>query len=76
MFVEQNSQKCINIGFENLSVKDTSGFKSASLDKLVSMTKYDNTDEKDRSKCGKWIWRDNWPSNCRYSSQNDIIKSD
>ena len=71
--IAQNSQKCINIGFDSLSVKDTSGFKSASLDKLVSMTKYDNTDEKDRS---KWIWRDNWPSNCRYSSQNDIIKAD
>ena len=71
--IAQNSQKFINIGFDSLSVKDSSGFKSASLDKLVSMTKYDNTDEKDRS---KWIWRDNWPSNCRYSSKNDIIKAD
>ena len=71
--IEQNSQKCIKIGFEILSEKDTSGFKSASLDKLVSMTKYENTDEKEQS---KWIWRDNWPSNCRYSSQNDIIKAD
>ena len=71
--IAQNSQKYINIGFDSLSVKDTSGFKSASLDKLVSMTKYDNTDEKDRN---KWIWRDIWPSNCRYSSQNDIIKAD
>ena len=37
------------------------------------MTKYDSTDEKDRS---TWIWRDNWPSTCRYRSKNDIIKTD
>ena len=37
------------------------------------MTKYDNTDEKDRS---KWILRDNWQSNFRYSSKHDIIKTD
>ena len=30
--IAQNSQKFINIGFESLSVKDTSGFKSASLE--------------------------------------------
>ena len=52
--IAQNSQKFINIGFDTLSVKDTSGCKSASLDKLVSMTKTDNTDEKDES---KWILR-------------------
>ena len=39
--IAQNSQKFINIGFDSLSVKDSSGFKSASLDKLVSMTQYD-----------------------------------
>ena len=37
------------------------------------MTKYDNTDEKDRS---KWVLRDNWQSNFRYSSTNDIIKTE
>ena len=71
--IAQSSDKFINIGFDSLSVKDSFSFITASLDKLVSMTKYDNTDEQDRS---KWIWRDNWPSNCRYSSQNDIIKAD
>ena len=65
--IAQSSDKFINIGFDSLSVKDSFSFITASLDKLVSMTKYDNTDEQDRS---KWIWRDNWPSNCRYSSQN------
>ena len=34
------------------------------------MTKYDNTDEKERS---KWVLRDN---NFRYSSKNDIIKTE
>ena len=38
----------INIGFDSLSVKDSFNFITASLDKLVSMTKYDNTDENDK----------------------------
>ena len=37
------------------------------------MTKYDNTDEKDTS---KWILRDHWQSNCRYSSKSDIFKTE
>ena len=71
--IAQNSEKFINIGFDSLSVKDSFSFITASLDKLVSMTKYDNTDEKDRS---KWILRENWQSNFRYSSKNDIIKTE
>ena len=35
--------------------------------------KYDNTDEKDRS---RWVLRENWQSNFRYSSKNDIIKTE
>ena len=71
--IAQNSEKFINIGFDSLSVKDSFSFITASLDKLVSMTKYDNTDEKERS---KWVLRDNWQSNFRYSSKNDIIKTE
>ena len=71
--IAQNSEKFINIGFDSLSVKDSFSFITASLDKLVSMTKYDNTDEKDRR---KWVLRDNWQSNFRYSSKNDIIKTE
>ena len=71
--IAQNSEKFINIGFASLSVKDSFSFITASLDKLVSMTKYDNTDEKDRR---KWVLRDNWQSNFRYSSNNDIIKTE
>ena len=44
--IAPNSEKFISIGFDNLSVKDSFSFITASLDKLVSMTKYDNTDEK------------------------------
>ena len=69
--IAQNSNKSINIGFDSLIVKDSFSFRTASLDKLVSMTKYDNTDEKDES---KWILRDHWQSDCRYSSQSDIFK--
>ena len=71
--IAQNSEKFISIGFDSLSVKDSFSFFTASLDKLVSMTKYDNTDEKDRR---KWVLRDNWQSNFRYSSKNDIIKTE
>ena len=71
--IAQNSEKFINIGFDSLSVKDSFSFITASLEKLVPMTKYDNTDEKERS---KWVLRDNWQSNFRYSSKNDIIKTE
>ena len=71
--IAQNSEKFLNIGFDSLSVKDSFSFITASLDKLVSMTKYDNTDEKERS---KWVLRENWQSNFRYSSKNDIIKTE
>ena len=46
--IAQNSDKFINIGFDSLSVKDSFSFITASWDKLVSMTKYDDTDEKDK----------------------------
>ena len=52
--IAQNSNKSITIGFYSLIAKDSFSFGTASLDKLVSMTKYDNTDEKDES---KWILR-------------------
>ena len=71
--IAQNSEKFINIGFDSLSVKDSFSFITASLEKLESMTKYDNTDEKERS---KWVLRDNWQSNFRYSSKKDIIKTE
>ena len=71
--IAQNSEKFINIGFDSLSVKDSFSFITASLEKLVSMTKYDNADEKDRS---KWVLRENWQNNFRYSSKNDIIKTE
>ena len=70
--IAQNSDMFINIGFDSLSVKDSFSFITTSLDKLVSMTKYDNTDEKDKS---KWILRDHWQSNCRYS-KSDIFKTE
>ena len=68
--IAQNSEKFMTIGFDSLSVKDSFSFRTASLDKLVSMTKYDNTDEKDKIKL---ILRDHWQSNCRYSSKSDIF---
>ena len=57
--VAQNSNKSITIGFDSWIVKDSFSFRTASLDKIVSMTKYDNTDEQDES---KWMLRDHWQS--------------
>jgi len=37
------------------------------------MTKYDNTDEKDKR---KWILRDHWQRNCRCSSKSDSFKTE
>ena len=37
------------------------------------MTKYDNTDEKDKSKL---ILRDHWQSNCRHRGKSDIFKTE
>ena len=71
--IAQNSDKFINIGFDSLSVQDSFSFITASLDKLVSMTKYDDTDEKDKR---KWILRDHWQSNCSYSSKSGIFKTE
>ena len=50
-------KKLINIGFDSLSVQESFSFMTASLDKLVSLTKYDNTDDKEKS---KWILKENW----------------
>ena len=71
--IAQNSEKFINIGFDSLSIKDSFSFISAALDKLVSITKYDNTDETDKS---KWVLRENWQNNFKFSSKNDIIKTE
>ena len=43
------------------------------VDELVSMTKYDNTDEKGNS---KWILPENRQSNFRYSSKDAIVKTE
>ena len=58
----QISETSINISFESLSVKDSFGFLTASLEKLVSLSKYGNTDEKDKS---KWLLRHNWQDSFR-----------
>ena len=74
----QNSEKLWKvyqrrIWFDSLSVKGSFRFITASLDELVSMTKYDNTDEKGNS---KWILRENWQSNFRYSSKVAVVKTE
>ena len=63
----------LRISFESLSVKDIFGSLIVSLDKLILMSKYDNTDEEDKN---KWLLREHWKDNFRFSSKNDLIKSE
>jgi len=68
--IAPNSEKFISIGFDSLSVKDSFSFITASLDTLVSMTKYDNTDEKKNK--SKWILRENWQSKLRHNRKKGM----
>ena len=43
--VAHTSEKFINIGFESLGAQDTFWFLTASLEKLVSMSKYDDEED-------------------------------
>ena len=59
--IAQNSEKFINTEFDSLSVKDSFSFITASLDKLVSMTKYDKQIKQDKN---KWVLREKRQRNC------------
>ena len=62
--IAQNSEKFITFSFKNLCFKDSFSFLSASLDKLVRLTKYE-----DRKK------RENWEEKFKYSKRNPYVKT-
>lgn len=61
--IAQNSEKIITFSFKNLCFKDSFSFLSASLDKLVRLTKYED---------GKK--RENWEEKFKYSKRNPSVK--
>ena len=44
--IAQNTEKNVTFAFQRLSFKDSFAFLTASLDKLVGLTKYENYDPK------------------------------
>ena len=62
--IVQNSEKFITFSFGYFQFKDSSSFLSASLDKLVSLNKYEGNDKiKD------------WENNFKYTQTNPHIKT-
>ena len=62
--IAQNSEKFITFGFRNLCFKDSFSFLSASLDKLVKLTKYEEGEK-----------RENWETKFKHSKRNPYVKT-
>ena len=63
--IAQNSEKFVTFKLKELEFKDAFSFLSSSLDKLVKLTKYKETDS-----------RNNWTENCEFSKTSKYITSD
>ena len=66
--IAQNSEKFISFGFDHLIFKDSFGFLSSSLDKLVKQNKYKQIDGVD-------VLIDNLESNFKFGKQNTYIEN-
>ena len=62
--IAQNSEKFITFAFKHLCFKDSFSFLSASLDKLVRLTKYENNQK-----------RENWQEKFKFSCRNPYVKT-
>ena len=67
--IAQNSEKLISFGFDHLIFKDSFGFLTSSLDKLVKLNKYKEVNGVD-------VLINNWQNNFTFSKQNEYIKND
>ena len=67
--IAQNSEKFISFGFDHLIFKDSFGFLTSSLDKLVKLNKYKEVDGVD-------VLINRWQNNFKFSKQNEYIKND
>ena len=70
--IAQNSEKFITFGFQHLQVKDSFSFLTSSLEKLVAISKYDDSDKPNKN---EWKIRDGWENNFTHSSKSDYVKS-
>ena len=76
--IAQNSEKFIMFGFDNLQFKNSFGFLSSSLDRLVGLNKYKDYDD---ARSGKTAWNDkeyldNWKNNFKHSRNSSYINDD
>ena len=62
--IAQNSEKFITFAFKNLCFKDSFSFLSASLDKLVKLTKYEDG-----------VRREDWDKHFKFSKRNKYVKT-
>ena len=62
--IAQNSEKFITFAFKNLCFKDSFSFLSASLDKLVKLTKYE-----------EGVKRKDWEKHFKHSRKNRYVKT-
>ena len=67
--IAQNSEKFITFGFDHLLFKDSFSFLSSSLDKLVKMNKYIETDGVDQL-------LENWKDHFKFSSRRKYVQND
>ena len=62
-----NPEKLISFGFDHLIFKDSFGFLTSSLDKLVKLNKYKEIDGVD-------VLLEKWQDKFKFSKQNDYVK--
>lgn len=69
--IAQNSEKFITFGFDHIIFKDSFGFLTSSLEKLIKINKYIE-DENDKN---KFNLIDNWQNNFVLSSTNSYVNT-
>lgn len=63
--IAQNSEKIITFAFKNMCFKDSFSFLTASLDKLVKLTKYEEGNKKEK-----------WQDHFKFSKRNPFVNND
>jgi predicted nucleic acid-binding Zn ribbon protein len=69
--IAQNTEKFVTFGFKRLSFKDSFSFLTASLDKLVGLTKYENYDPKKAKE--ELTMSDEWDKRFKFSKRNPYV---
>ena len=69
--IAQNTEKFVTFGFKRLSFKDSFSFLTASLDKLVGLTKYENYDPKKAKE--ELTMSDEWDKRFKFRKRNPYV---